>query len=89
MPKLTFSINEKVMRGAIGVGGEELGQDLNRHGAIEPGVARLVDLAHAPRPDGAQDFIGTKALAGGEGHAGRIMPDGGVETIAAGIRGLA
>jgi hypothetical protein len=57
-------------RGALGIGGEELGQDLDRDRAIEPRVARLVDLTHTAGAERTQDFVGTETLAGGDGHVG-------------------
>ena len=53
---------------AIGSGGEEFGQDLQRNIATEPGVACLVDLAHAARAERGEDFVRAKACAGSEGH---------------------
>ena len=50
------------------VGGEALGQDLDRDGAIEARVARLVDLAHAARADRRRDFVRAEASAGGQRH---------------------
>ena len=44
------------------VGGELRGQDLDRDRAIEPRVARLVDLAHAAGADGGVDAIRTKGV---------------------------
>ena len=41
-----------------------LGQDLDRDRAIEPRVARLVDLAHAARAEGGEDLVRAEAGAG-------------------------
>jgi hypothetical protein len=35
---------------------------------IEPGVARLVDLAHAARAERREDFVRAEACAGSKGH---------------------
>ena len=40
------------------------GQDLDRDGAIEPRVARLVDLAHAAGAERRQDLVGAETGAG-------------------------
>ena len=39
-------------------------QDLDRHRAIEPRIARPIDLAHATRADERDDFIGAEVHAG-------------------------
>ena len=44
------------------------GEDLDRHLAVEPRVARAVDLAHAAGTEGRDDLVGSEALAGGEAH---------------------
>ncbi len=56
---------------AVAVGGDVRRQDLDRDRAIEAGVARAVDLAHAARADGRRRFVGTEAGSGGEGHRER------------------
>ena len=38
-------------------------KDFDRHGAIEPRVARAIDLAHAALADLGGDFVGTEAGA--------------------------
>ena len=53
----------------IGVVGKGGGQYLDRDVAIEPGIARAIDLAHAAGAEGREDFIGTEARAGGQGQA--------------------
>src|SRR5262249_58468846 len=58
------------------------GQDLDRDQAVEPRVARAIDLAHAARASGAENFVGTETGSGREGHmtpqvsslCGRIPP---------------
>ena len=44
------------------------GQDFDRDAAIEPRVARLEHLAHPARPERRDDFVGTEAGAGSDGH---------------------
>ena len=44
------------------------GCDLDGHGPIEPGVSRLVHLAHSARADGRQDFVRTQFVASRECH---------------------
>ena len=50
----------------VGDGGQ---QYLDCDVAIQLRVARAVDLAHAARANGRNDFVGAKARAGGEGQA--------------------
>ena len=50
---------------------ERVGQDLDGDVAIEPRVARLVDLAHATRAERRQDFVGAETGSGCERHVGR------------------
>ena len=53
----------------LAVGGGKLRrQDLDGHGAIEPCIARAVDLTHAARTDRADDFIGAEASARIQSH---------------------
>ncbi len=54
----------------VGVGGDRLGQHLDRHLAVEPRVARPVDLAHAAGAERGEDFVGAEARAQGERHGG-------------------
>ena len=58
-------------RHSIGIGSEPLRQDLQRDITTELRVACAVDLAHATRPKGGEDFIGTEPRAGGEDHGDR------------------
>ena len=51
---------------AVRVGGHELGQDLDCDFAVQPGIARAIDLAHTARPQGRAPLAnscvcGTKA----------------------------
>ena len=49
-------------------------ENLDRDRAIEPRVARLVDLAHAARAERREDFVGAEAVPGASviGRAGII-----------------
>ena len=49
-------------------GGDVGRQRLDGDDAIEACVCGLVDLAHPPRADGAEDLVRAEARAGGEGH---------------------
>ena len=46
-------------------------QDLDRDGAIEPGIEGFVDLAHAAGADQREDLVRTELVAGLEWHAGK------------------
>ena len=52
----------------IGVTGERRRQDLDGDVAAEPRVARAIDLAHAARTDGVDDFVGAKARSWRQHH---------------------
>ena len=56
-------------REAVGIEREFGGQDLQRDVAIEPGVARSIDLAHAAHAKQAGDFVSAETSAGGQRHA--------------------
>ena len=63
----------------VGVCSDVRGQDLDGNRAIEAGVARLVDLAHATGPDGRVDLIRAEANAGEKRHLDqvrRVYPGG-------------
>ena len=47
---------------------QQVGQQLERHVAIEPRVARAIDLAHAARPDGGLNLVRAEARTGGKCH---------------------
>ena len=55
-------------RPELGIGREGGRQHLDGDGALEAGVAGLVDLAHAAGADGADDLVRSEARAGGQGH---------------------
>ena len=50
-------------RQPLGVGDERLGQHLERHLALEPGVAGAPDLAHAACAEGGEDLVRSQARA--------------------------
>ena len=53
---------------AIRVGGERLGEDLQRHLALELGISRLIDLPHTPLADEGGDVVMAEARADVQGH---------------------
>ncbi len=53
---------------ALRVVGERFGQDLERHEAPQPLVARAIDLAHAAGAEGRLHHVGAEPLTGSEGH---------------------
>ena len=55
-------------RDTIGIAGQRVGQHLDGHLAIEPGVARAVHLAHAAGAKGRDDFVGAEARAARDAH---------------------
>jgi hypothetical protein len=50
---------------SIGIGGKRGGQHLDRHVALQPGVARAIHLAHSAGTDQMQDLVRTETIAGG------------------------
>src|SRR6266851_1981920 len=54
---------------AVRVGGHELGQDLDCDFAVQPGIARAIDLAHTARPQGRANFILPENGSGSQFHA--------------------
>ena len=52
------------------VHGNPIGQDFDRDVAIEPDVARAIDLTHPPRPEHREHFVGAKASARCKRHLG-------------------
>ena len=48
--------------------GDAWREDLDGDVAVQPGVARAVDLAHAARADERDDFIRAEPSAGSRGH---------------------
>jgi hypothetical protein len=51
-------------RDSLRVGGERLGQDLDRNGAIELRILRAVDLTHAAGAERRPDLVRAEACAG-------------------------
>ena len=51
------------------VGRQAVRQDLDGDVAIQLRVARAIDLAHAPGPEGGNDGVGAERVTGGETHA--------------------
>ena len=56
-------------RDAIGVGGEEIGQNLDRDVAVQPRIARPIHFAHSAGANGGEDFVRAETRAGFKGHA--------------------
>jgi hypothetical protein len=56
--------------GAFRVGGDGLGQHLDRHLPIEPRIDGAVDLAHSAGADQTDDLVSTKTSAWSQLHAG-------------------
>ena len=52
----------------LGVAGELGGQDLDRHVARRVGVARAIDFAHSPGPNGSDDFISAETGTWSQWH---------------------
>jgi flagellar biosynthesis regulator FlbT len=52
----------------IVIAGKKIRQDFDRDVALELGVAGAIDLAHATRAQGAQDFVRSESSASGERH---------------------
>ena len=52
----------------LGIGGERLGQDLDRDGAIEPRVAGFVNLSHAASANSRPDFVLAESRSAGDRH---------------------
>src|SRR6202030_715632 len=48
----------------FGVAGKMRGQDFDGDAAIEAGVTRTVDFAHAARADGSDDFVRAESASG-------------------------
>jgi len=60
-------------RHALRVVGERVRQDLDRGIAMQPCIARPIDLAHAAGADQRDDFVGTDNCARRETHKNRII----------------
>ena len=70
-------------REPLGIGDEQLGQDLDRDVAIELRVARAIHLAHAAGAERGEDLVGAEARAEGKGQplAGIIRAGGSADGI--------
>ena len=62
---LRFAFESRQPLGVVGKGGRE---HLDGDVAIEPGIARAIDLAHPSLAQFGGDLIGAEAGAGCEGH---------------------
>ena len=47
---------------------ETLGQDLDCHVTVQPGIPGAIHFAHATRAEGRQDLVGSETRAGGQRH---------------------
>ena len=56
----------------IGIADIPLGDDFDGDRAIEPGVPRLVHLAHAAGPKGLEQLIGAESRARGQPHVSAL-----------------
>jgi hypothetical protein len=54
----------------LGIRREQLRQHLDRDVAIQPRIARAIDLAHAAGAEGGNDLVRTEAAAGTQRHGG-------------------
>ena len=53
---------------AVGVGGDRIGQHLNRDLAAQPCVPGPIDFFHPTRAERAEDLVGAESHAGKERH---------------------
>jgi hypothetical protein len=60
-------------RQPIGIGREQLRQDLQRDIAIELRVTRAVDLSHPAGAKWGEDFVRTDSGASRQGHAAKLI----------------
>ena len=56
-------------RETLGILRERVGQDLERDVAVELGIARTIDFAHAACAQEREDFIRAEVGPGGQRHA--------------------
>ncbi len=52
----------------IRVPGQSFGEHLDGYQPIQLGVTRFVNLTHAARADGRNNFVGAESIASGERH---------------------
>src|SRR5436190_19039218 len=57
----------------IRVGRKDFGKALDGDVAIQPGVARPVDFAHAARAERRPDFVDSDSRPGGQLHESRLI----------------
>jgi hypothetical protein len=50
-------------RESVWIAGKQLGQDLDRHVAIELRIASAIHLAHSTGAQGAEDFVGAESCS--------------------------
>jgi hypothetical protein len=58
---------------ALRIGARGTGQDLERHVAAKPRVARAIDFAHAAGGNRGDHFVGADTESGGELHATGLL----------------
>ena len=73
-------------RQALGIGRERVGQDLDRHFAFEPAIARPVHLSHAARAENREDLV-TPEDGMRRQHHGRVSRYGVPRSYQASITG--
>jgi hypothetical protein len=59
---------------AVGITRHLRRQHLDRHFALEPRVARPIDLAHPARAEWCNDFVGTEPCVGRKRHGRELYP---------------
>ena len=57
---------------ALGVGGRDVRQNLERHLALQPRIARAIDFAHAAGAEQRHDLVGTEPCSRAERHRARF-----------------
>src|SRR2546427_4990212 len=55
-------------RAAIGIGHRSVGKNFERNVALEPSVARAIDLAHATAAEQRQNFVSAEAGSRNQGQ---------------------
>jgi len=59
---------ERLRREAVAIVGQRMREDFDGDVALQPGVARAVDFAHAACAQERNDLVGAEFCSGGEGH---------------------
>jgi hypothetical protein len=62
---LRFTVEARTPDGVVSDAGRK---NLDRDVAVQPGVARAIDLAHAASSDRRDDFVGPETIANSKGH---------------------